>query len=82
MPIDATVRKDDIAGFIQAVNKNLKCDETLFVAWQHDYLPELLKAMKAPNWRMYHKWPKTCPSSTWKEPDVMLPGSSCYDQVW
>jgi len=78
--LDHSVRKDDMPGFLMAVKKNLKCGETLLIAWQHDNLPLVLQALNPPNWKTIGAWPNSCPSATFREPTDT--GNVCFDLMW
>ena len=85
LDIDKSVQKDDVPGFLAGVRRNLQCNGTLLVAWQHDNLPVILDALDPPNGRSCcREWPTTCPSASFPEPapDHGQGGSNCFDQIW
>jgi uncharacterized membrane protein YidH (DUF202 family) len=85
LTIDSSVLKDDMPGFVAAVQRKAQCGGTLLVAWQHDNLPKIAKALGAPNHATAVPiWPSSCSSDSYPEPPPKRPGSTashCFDQI-
>ena len=64
--------------------QRLQPGETLLVAWQHDYIPELVNALHPPAPKILETFPSECNSTHFQEPAYTLndPGGSCYDVLW
>jgi hypothetical protein len=78
-------KKDEPDCFAENALQYLGTNGTLVVAWAHESIPPLLKALKIPNIpSLYSEWPQACPSATFKEPSCCSAAgdSVCYDQIW
>merc|ERR1711990_862379 len=74
--------KEEADCFAENVVKYLTDKGTLIVAWAHESIPPLIKALKIPNVpSKYAEWPDTCPSATFQEPKCCSEDgdSTCYD---
>lgn len=75
--------KTDSDCFAENAMKHLVDKGTLVVAWAHESIPPLLKALGLKASSQYKDWPDACPSKTFSEPSCTFPeGSTCYDAIW
>ena len=91
MHIDNTIGMQDadkVAEYVQG----LKPGGTLFLAWQHWFIPFLVRALEVTATELAPEfWPNTCPYHEWDEPDYTSQKPSkhnpstakaCYDVLW
>mmetsp|Transcript_13848 Transcript_13848/g.25940 ORF Transcript_13848/g.25940 Transcript_13848/m.25940 type:complete len:236 (+) Transcript_13848:34-741(+) len=80
MPCD----KKDADCFAKHARALIAPQGSLVVAWQHEDIPQLVKALDVPHAdaTTFKKWPKNCPSKTFAEPACVYGDSECYDLVW
>jgi len=76
--LDFNIAYDDVDAFKKYVHE-LHHGQTLFVAWQHQQIPKLVKAFVGNMAK--RRWPAECPYNEWIEPDEIQHGG-CYDAVW
>jgi hypothetical protein len=85
LSVDLSVDKTDSGAFKELVRAKLTCGGTIFAAWVHADIPDLIEELDVPNHRSFRNWPTTCASDTWAEPEYVGendPGDECYDQLW
>ena len=79
-----SIPKGDYKRFVSFVHANLVPRGTVFAAWQHRDIPELVKNLGMPNYDKFANWPHECNAAAWNEPDYIRDqdGSHCYDIIW
>ena len=81
LSVDLSVDKEDSPGFARAVQEKLSCNGTVLVAWQHEDIPDLVKALAPPNRKSFTDWPPSCDAEGWSEPSYIKKNSACYDLI-
>lgn len=77
--------KEDADCFAENAVKYLTDKGTLVVAWAHESIPPLIKALEIPDVpSQYKEWPNACTSNTFTEPECCSEDgdSTCYDMIW